>query len=138
MAALESWTLTITRCCRVFPAMDAPWRCLVIADTWPSRRIRKSLFGNSSNSPSTFCLTAEATYNQTETEFLIYNLGPEEEYKAETRLRLSSLNSDQVRCLMFFLVPSAAALERLFSREYFECSAICGYPKGLTIGYVLR
>jgi hypothetical protein len=50
-----------------------------------------------------FCLTAEAAYNQMETEFLIYNLGPAEEYEAETRLRLSTLNSDQVGCLIRFL-----------------------------------
>jgi uncharacterized protein DUF6714 len=50
-----------------------------------------------------YCLTAEAEYNQTETEFLIYNLGPKEEFEKETRERLSDLSKPQITCLKHFL-----------------------------------
>ena len=50
-----------------------------------------------------FCLTPEAEYNQMETEFLVYNLSPEEQFKAETLQRLSLLSSRQVRCLIHFV-----------------------------------
>jgi len=50
-----------------------------------------------------FCLTAEAEHNQLETEFLIYNLGPREEFKEDQRARLSALNQSQIRCLALFL-----------------------------------
>jgi hypothetical protein len=50
-----------------------------------------------------YCLTAEANYNQTETEFLIYNLGPKEESKKETWERLSGLSAAQITCLGHFL-----------------------------------
>jgi hypothetical protein len=49
------------------------------------------------------CVTQDAEYDAVETEFLIYNLGPEESFKDETRLRLSALSEQQVRCLLHFL-----------------------------------
>jgi len=42
-------------------------------------------------------------YNDGETEFLIYNLGPKEEHQAETIERLSLLNQSQIDCLIHFL-----------------------------------
>jgi hypothetical protein len=50
-----------------------------------------------------FCFTPEAEYNQMETEFLIYSLGPSDEYKNDTKVRLSALTPEQVRCLVHFL-----------------------------------
>ncbi len=50
-----------------------------------------------------FCLTPEAQYNQMEIEFLIYSLGPDEQFKADTLKRLSLLSSLQVRCLIQFV-----------------------------------
>ena len=50
-----------------------------------------------------YCLTEEASYNQMETEFLIYNLAPELKYQLETKKRLSALNRDQLLCLVHFL-----------------------------------
>lgn len=50
-----------------------------------------------------FCLTPEAEYNQMETEFLIYNLGPDLKFQTETLQRLSLLNKDQINCLIHFL-----------------------------------
>src|ERR1051325_5267742 len=38
-----------------------------------------------------FCLTDEAVYSRTETEFLIYNLGPDLQFQVETKQRLSAL-----------------------------------------------
>src|SRR5882724_12683182 len=35
-----------------------------------------------------FCLTPEAEYNQMETEYLIYNLGPGDKYTDDTKARL--------------------------------------------------
>jgi hypothetical protein len=39
----------------------------------------------------------------TETEYLIYNLGPDQKYQTETLERLSALNSQQIACLIHFL-----------------------------------
>jgi len=50
-----------------------------------------------------YCLTDEARYNEMETEFLIYNLAPSDEYKADTLQRLSGLNKSQINCLIEFL-----------------------------------
>ncbi|ABV35330.1 hypothetical protein Ssed_0719 [Shewanella sediminis HAW-EB3] len=50
-----------------------------------------------------FCITEEAKYNQMETEFLIYNLAPELKHELETKQRLSSLNQQQILCLIHFL-----------------------------------
>lgn len=50
-----------------------------------------------------YCLTDEAIYNRMETEFLIYNLAPEDKYKADTLKRLSGLNQNQINCLVEFL-----------------------------------
>jgi hypothetical protein len=50
-----------------------------------------------------YCLTPEAEYNQSETEYLIYNLGPNDEFKNETRARLSDLSKQQIDCLKHFL-----------------------------------
>jgi uncharacterized protein DUF6714 len=51
----------------------------------------------------TYGLTPEAEYNQMETEFLIYNLAPGEQFEAETRERLSLLNPRQLACVLHFL-----------------------------------
>ena len=51
----------------------------------------------------THCLTTESVYDDMETEFLIYNLGPELKYQKETLERLSLLNKAQVECLIHFL-----------------------------------
>ena len=50
-----------------------------------------------------FCFTAEAEYNRMETEFLIYNLAPTEEFKAEQMTRMSALDAEQIRGLLAFL-----------------------------------
>jgi hypothetical protein len=52
-----------------------------------------------------FCFSAEAEYNRTETEYLIYSLGPGQgiEVLEEKLQRLSMLNADQVTCLIHFL-----------------------------------
>ena len=50
-----------------------------------------------------FCLRPEAEYNQMETEFLLYNLAPKEEFVPETLIRLSALNRPQVECLVHFV-----------------------------------
>lgn len=49
------------------------------------------------------CLTVDSTYDDLETEFLIYNLGPELKYQKETLERLSLLNKSQIECLVHFL-----------------------------------
>ena len=51
-----------------------------------------------------YCLTQEASSSDIETEFLIYNLGPSERFKDETLNRLSMFNSDQIKCLIGFLL----------------------------------
>ena len=50
-----------------------------------------------------YCLANESTYGSTETEFLIYNLGPEEKYKDETKQRLGLFKPKQIQCLIHFL-----------------------------------
>jgi len=50
-----------------------------------------------------FCLTPEAEYNQMETEFLVYNLGPDEKFRTETLQRLSLLSATQLSCLVHFI-----------------------------------
>jgi hypothetical protein len=50
-----------------------------------------------------YCLTEEASYNAFETEYLIYSLGPDLEFQADTQKRLSLLSRDQVACLVDFL-----------------------------------
>ena len=50
-----------------------------------------------------FCLTAEAAYNQMETEFMIYHLGPGLKSQEETMLQLSGLNRREIDCLIHFL-----------------------------------
>ena len=50
-----------------------------------------------------YSVLSEASYANTETEFLFYNLGPEEKYKKETIERLSSFNKNQIYCLIHFL-----------------------------------
>lgn len=50
-----------------------------------------------------YCLTPEAEYNQSEIEYLVYNLGTSDEYKSETKVRLSGLSKQQVLCLKHFL-----------------------------------
>ncbi len=50
-----------------------------------------------------FCLTSEAAYNTMETEFLIYNLGPDLKYQKDTLQRLTELNTAQIACLIHFL-----------------------------------
>ena len=49
------------------------------------------------------CLAATGTYDDYETEFLIYNLGPKSEHQAETIQRLADLNDEQIACLVHFL-----------------------------------
>ncbi len=49
------------------------------------------------------CLTVTDNYNDSETEFLIYNLGPAAEHQAETLQRLAALNEEQINCLVHFL-----------------------------------
>ena len=48
-------------------------------------------------------LTASATYDDCETEFLIYNLGPKPEHQEETIQRLAHLDDEQIACLIHFL-----------------------------------
>jgi hypothetical protein len=50
-----------------------------------------------------YCLTPEAEYNQSETEYLIYNLGASDEYKNDAKERLSGLSKRQIICLKHFL-----------------------------------
>jgi hypothetical protein len=50
-----------------------------------------------------FCLTSEAAYNRMETEFLIYNLGPELKFQSGTLKRLSLFTARQAGCLIHFL-----------------------------------
>lgn len=49
------------------------------------------------------CLSVENNYDDLETEFLIYNLGPDEKYIEETLLRLAVFNIEQVDCIVHFL-----------------------------------
>ncbi len=50
-----------------------------------------------------YSLTQESLQNQSEVEFLIYELGPAPEYIDETKQRLSCLNDNQIACLIEFL-----------------------------------
>lgn len=50
-----------------------------------------------------FCLNPEAEYSRMETEFLIYNLGPDLKFQQEALQRLSLLNRRQLNCLIHFL-----------------------------------
>ena len=49
-----------------------------------------------------YCLTPEGEYNGSETEFLIYNLGPSKRFRSDTKKRLSKLNNSQISCLTDF------------------------------------
>jgi hypothetical protein len=49
------------------------------------------------------CLTADSSHDDLETEFLIYNLGPDLKFQRETIKRLSLLNGEQVNCLVHLL-----------------------------------
>jgi hypothetical protein len=49
------------------------------------------------------CLTPDAVYTQMETEFLLYNLAPSAEHEEETKVHLSALDADQMRCLLHFV-----------------------------------
>ena len=51
----------------------------------------------------TFCLDSEAEYDMMETQFLIYNLSPNEEFKEDTLKRLSCFNRKQIDCLTHFM-----------------------------------
>ena len=62
-----------------------------------------------------FCLTAEAEYNRMETEFLIYNLGPDLRFQADVVKRLSQLTNSQISCLIDFL---GWCLSQEYWREY--------------------
>src|SRR3990167_1862995 len=46
------------------------------------------------------CLSVDSTYDDMETEFLIYNLRPDLKYQKDTIARLSLLNSRQIDCLI--------------------------------------
>lgn len=50
-----------------------------------------------------FCLTPEAEYNQMETEFMIYHLGPALKFQEETMQQLSGLKQTQIDCIIHFL-----------------------------------
>src|SRR4051812_1322877 len=50
-----------------------------------------------------FCLTPEAEYNKMETEFLVYNLGPDKKFQNDRQRQLALLSSAQLRCLVHFL-----------------------------------
>jgi hypothetical protein len=49
------------------------------------------------------CLAETTDYDNSETEFLIYNLGPAPEHEAETIQRLAALSDEQISCLIHFL-----------------------------------
>lgn len=50
-----------------------------------------------------YCLTEDALFNRFETEFPIYNLGPELQFQSDTHLRLAVLNGEQTRCLIHLM-----------------------------------
>lgn len=50
-----------------------------------------------------YCLTSEARYNRFETEFLIYNLGPDLKFQLDTEKKLLLLNLSQLACLEHFV-----------------------------------
>jgi hypothetical protein len=49
------------------------------------------------------CLKVTDTYDDMETEFLIYSLGPAPEHQPDAIQCLSALNREQVHCLVHFL-----------------------------------
>ena len=49
------------------------------------------------------CVTQDAEYDAIETEFLIYNLAPEENFEDGTRSRFSWLSREQIKCIFHFL-----------------------------------
>lgn len=49
------------------------------------------------------CLTVAGTSNDPETEFLIYNLSPPPEDRAQTTERFGALDEEQLACLVHFL-----------------------------------
>ena len=51
-----------------------------------------------------FCLTSEAKQNRMETEFLIYNLAPDQRFESDTGARLSLLSIGQLKVLLQFLL----------------------------------
>lgn len=54
------------------------------------------------------CLTVDSTYDDMETEFLIYTLRPDLKYQKDTLERLSLLSRSQLDCLIHFLEWCAA------------------------------
>lgn len=50
-----------------------------------------------------YCLTPEADYNQMEAEYLVYNLGPEDKFKADLLNRFALFDRRQIRCFMSFM-----------------------------------
>ncbi len=50
-----------------------------------------------------FCVSHKNLNRDDETEFLIYNLAPDEKFYAETIERLAALNALQIECLIQFL-----------------------------------
>lgn len=50
-----------------------------------------------------YCVSVDDTCDNLETEFLIYNPGPDLKFQKETMERLSDLNDLQVQCLIHFL-----------------------------------
>ncbi len=51
----------------------------------------------------THCVSVKTVSDDMETEFLIYNLGPSQQFQDETLERLSALNFPQIDCLIHFL-----------------------------------
>ena len=64
-----------------------------------------------------FCLTPEAEYSRTETEFLVYSLAPEPEFLEDAIVRLSSLSQPQLHVLIHFL---QWCLMSTYWEDYFE------------------
>ncbi|WP_141291854.1 DUF6714 family protein [Ideonella azotifigens] len=60
-----------------------------------------------------YCLSDEAIYNRFETEFLIFNLSPNEIFKGDVRGRLAFITDDQLQVLIDLLIW-------LHSDEYWE------------------
>ncbi len=50
-----------------------------------------------------FCLSKEADFSRMETEFLLYSLSPAEQFRDDTKIRLSLLNMEQISCLIHFV-----------------------------------
>jgi hypothetical protein len=62
-----------------------------------------------------YCLTADAEYSRMEVEFLVYSLGPADEFQKDTVERLSKLSQKQMDCLIKFL---QWCLSRQYWKEY--------------------